>query len=191
MKGGGLLAPPVIGALQRHLSFCKAFSGYGHCFGKFKSTEILLSILSTRELLCEIFTNSNFTYRAVNIYASKNATFYKGHSLHPRLHPLPLWTEPHPQPLSEDNIRILFHGTGLFRRAAACRNCAGSSLLSDRPERGAHLRQFSITLLLWIKLKFAYPKSQECCQWSKFYSKKTTATYDLSLNIKGKWIWNS
>lgn len=168
------------------MSFCKAFSGSGHSLGKFKSTEILLSVLTTRESLCEIFTYSNFTYRAVNIYASKNPTFYKGHSLHPRLHPLPLWTEPHPQPLPEDNIRIPFHGTGLLHRAAACHNCAGSSLLSDRPERGAHLRQFSI--MLWIKLKFAYHRSQERYRWSKFYSKQTTATYDLSLNIEGKWI---
>lgn len=189
MKGGGRLAPPVIGAVQSHSSFCNAFSGSGYSFGKFKSAEILLSIVTTRESPCETLTCSSFTYRTVNIYASKNPTFYKGRSLHPHLHPLPLWTEPHLQPLSEDNIHILFHGTGLLHRAAACRNCAGSSLLSDRPERGAHLCQFSIMLLLWIKLKFAYHRSQECYQWSKFY-KKATANYSLSLNVKGKRIWN-
>lgn len=160
MEGGGCLAP-VKGALQSQPS-TRFFHVQDAPLGNSKAQKFSQSS-PPRSHCMELVTATS--HRAANIHASnQNLTFYKHHSLHPHLHPPPLWTEPHPQLLSEDSIHILFRGTGLLHRAAACHNCAGSSLLSGTPERGAHMHHFSVRLLLWEQPRFAYKRSQGCYQ---------------------------
>lgn len=160
MEGGGCLAP-VKGALQSQPS-TRFFHVQDAPLGNSKAQKFSRSS-PPRSHCMKLVTATS--HRAANIHASnQNLTFYKHHSLHPHLHPPPLWTEPHPQLLSEDSIHILFRGTGPLHRAAACHNCAGSSLLSGTPERGAHMHHFSVRLLLWEQPRFAYKRSQGCYQ---------------------------